>query len=237
MFIQYALLKTCLCRVVLPQPAEPLGKGSSWDVGLFPRGHLEPYWCCTRPSPTWPREDSKKLWTPKPQQCVSLTKHCLKTVDDRMRLSLKWYLNTFTDCFKASQVISWDDMLEKAWLSSGVQTRRRLPGCRVSSCWGHICLRRLESGDSAQGLPESLNEFLCKVKHLLLQGKETNWSFLWKNGYLLKPEVYGELRMLYGKARGLWNPKQGQEVNLLWSEILRWQAWALIMEVGDQLWN
>lgn len=38
--------------------------------------------------------------------------------------------------------------------------------------------RWLELGDSAQGLPVSLKNFPCEVKHLLLQGKETNWSFL-----------------------------------------------------------
>lgn len=41
MLIQYALLETCLYTLVLPQPAEPLGKGSSWDADLFPWG---PHW-------------------------------------------------------------------------------------------------------------------------------------------------------------------------------------------------
>lgn len=159
------------------------GCGSSWDVGLFPWGHWEPHWYCSRPSPTRPRKDStdrKKLWTPKPRHCVWLTKHCLKTVNDPIRLSLKWYFNAFTDCFKASQAMSWDDILEKASLSSGVQPRRQLPYCWVSPRWGHIHLRWLESGNSAQGLPESLNDFSCQVKPLLLQGEETNWSFLKK---------------------------------------------------------
>lgn len=223
MFIQYVLLETCFYTVVLPQPAEPLGKGSSWDVGLFPWGHLEPHWYCSRPSPTWTRKDStesEKRWTPKPWHCASLTEHRLKTVNDPMRLSLKWYFNASNDCFKASQVIFWDDILEKASLSWVVQTGRRLPCCRVSPCWGHIPLRWLELGDSARGLPEALSDFSCELKHLLLQGKEVNWSFLLKNGYLLKSEVYVEFRMSYGKPRGIWSPKQGHEDNWCWSEIL-----------------